>query len=341
MKRFALISILFALTTFCTGCPTETEPQPNGPAWSQLFSRLPGALISIWGTSSANIWTVGGDAEDGDGPMAMHFDGTQWTRHLTGKTGDLWWVHGFEAGPIFMGGANGTVLRYEGATFEKMVTPAAAGTVFGIWGASADDVWAVGGAGSTPTGGFIWHYDGKAWAPHPAAPADLADTTTVFKAWGASADDIWFVGTGGLVLHFDGKTMTKVAVPTDQTLFTVSGTDSRAYAVGADGVILENAGAGWLDAAPDNQQQMNGIAARGESAFAVGIFGGVMQRTAGQWARIETGLIFQDDYHGVWIDPAGGAWCVGGQVAALPLVDGTIAYYGSADVPGSTYAIQQ
>ena len=341
MNRSALVSAIVGLVTLCTGCPQETEPAPAGPAWSQLFSRLPGALISVWGTSTNNVWTVGGDAGDGDGPQAMHFDGTQWTRHLTGKIGDLWWVQGFENGPVFMGGANGTILRYEGGTFEKMATPANSGTVFGIWGASADDVWAVGGAGGTPSGGFIWHYDGKLWAPHPAAPSELATTATVFKAWGTSATDIWFVGTEGLTLRFDGKKMTKVAVPTTQTLFTVAGTDSRTYAVGADGVVLENQGKGWVDAAPENQQQMNGVAARGDDAYAVGVYGGVLHRNAEAWASVKTGLVFQDDYHGVWLDPEGGVWCVGGQVAALPLIEGTIAYYGVLDVPGTSFVTQK
>jgi hypothetical protein len=342
LKRSALFSVVVSIATLASACsPAKPEPTPQGPTWSQLFARLPGALISIWGSNANNLWTVGGDAGDGDGPMAMHFDGSQWTRHLTGKTGDLWWVHGFEDGPVFMGGSSGAIQKYQGGTFETMKTPAAIGTVFGIWGASADDVWAVGGAGSTPTGGFIWHYDGKAWAPHPAAPMDLADTATVFKVWGTGKNDVWFVGTGGLVLHFDGKAMASVTVPTDQTLFTLSGANERLYAVGADGIVLENDGKTWTNAAPNNKQQMNGVAARGDDAWAVGVFGGVLHRDAGTWASVKTGLLFQDDYHGVWLDPDGGVWCVGGQVAALPLVEGTLAYYGAADIPGTTFVTQQ
>lgn len=332
---FALVLCAF---TSLVGCGPGEETQPASEAtWSQLFSRLPGALISVWGTDANDVWAVGGDAEDGDGPMTMHFDGTRWTRYLTGDEGDLWWVHGFKGGPLFMGGANGRILRYEGGAFEAMPTPAAAGTIFGIWGTAPDDVWAVGGAGSTPTGGFIWHYDGKAWSESSLTPANLAAEATVFKAWGTSADDVWFVGTGGLILRYDGTAITKVDSPVDATLFTVSGNSERAFAVGADGVILENSGAAWTEAAPDNKRQMNGVAAFGDDAFAVGVYGGVMRRVAGTWQDVTTGLSFQDDYHGVWLDPDGGAWCVGGQIAADPLVEGTIAYFGKADIPGSTF----
>ncbi|MBM4357349.1 MAG: hypothetical protein FJ096_04490 [Deltaproteobacteria bacterium] len=337
-RRSWLAAVVVAAATL-VGCGPGTEPQPTptGPSWAQLFSELPGALISVWGTDAKNVWAVGGDAGDGDGPMTMHFDGTRWTRHLTGKQGDLWWVHGFEGGPLFMGGTKGQILRYEGGAFEPMATPASAGTIFGIWGAAPDDVWAVGGAGSTPTGGFLWHYDGKTWSPSPLAPSTLAAEATVFKAWGTRADDVWFVGTGGLILHYDGKAIEKVESPIQETLFTVNGASGRVYAVGADGVILENAGAGWASAAPDNARQMNGVAALGDDAFAVGVYGGVMRREGGAWKAVDTGLSFQDDYHGVWLDPDGGAWCVGGQIAADPLVEGTLTYFGEADIPGSTF----
>lgn len=336
-RRFLSVAALFASVLVGCGPDSGTTPPPSGPAWSQLFSELPGALISVWGTDAKNVWTVGGDAGDGDGPMTLHFDGSRWTRHLTGKQGDLWWVHGFEGGPLFMGGENGQILRYEGGTFEAMETPAQAGTIFGIWGAKPDDVWAVGGAGSTPTGGFLWHYDGSKWEASPLAPSDLDATATVFKAWGTAADDVWFVGTGGLILHFDGKAIAKVDSPVDATLFTASGANGRVVAVGADGVILESTGDAWTNVAPDNARQMNGVAARGDDAFAVGVYGGVMRRESGGWRDVDTGLSFQDDYHGVWLDPDGGAWCVGGQIAAYPLVEGTVAYFGTADVPGATY----
>jgi hypothetical protein len=332
------LASLFATSLLLAACGGAPAPPPAPDAtWSQLFSKLPGALISVWGTDANDVWSVGGDAGDGDGPMVMHFDGSGWTRHLLGESGDLWWVHGFAGGPLFLGGEDGMILRYEGGVFERMPTPTSAGTVFGIWGAAPDDVWAVGGAGSTPTGGFLWHYDGKDWSPSPLAPATLASDATVFKVWGTAADDVWFVGTGGFIHHYDGKALTTVESPVEETLFTASGANGRVYAVGGDGVILEHAGSSWSNAAPGNARQMNGVAARGDDAFAVGVYGGVMRREAGEWRDVDTGLFFQDDYHGVWLDPDGGAWCVGGQIAAYPLVEGALTYFGKADIPGATF----
>ena len=136
-----------ALVAFLTGCPEngETDPIPADPAFRLLHSNLDSALLSVWGTSGSDVWTVGGDARDGTGPLVLHYDGTSWERMTTGQAqGDLWWVFGFEGGPIYMGGSGGVILRYESGMFTLVSTPGTA-TVFGIWGATQDDLWAVGG----------------------------------------------------------------------------------------------------------------------------------------------------------------------------------------------------
>ncbi len=350
MPAFALS---FAALAACHAGTGDGGAPPPAATWSQLFSRLPGALISVWGSSAKDVWIVGGDCadakkadcpagEDSKGPMVLHYDGAGWTRRLTGHHGSLWWVHGFAAGPIFMGGINGAILRYQGGKFEAMQTPQTAGTVFGIWGDTPANLWAVGGAGGTPSGGFIWHYDGKAWAPDPRAPADLDATATVFKACGTGPNDVWFVGSNGLILHLDGKAIAKVAAPTDQTLFTCVAAGGIVYVVGADGVILEGAGGSFKRVAPDNKQQMNGVSVRGGVGYAAGVYGGILRRdpATGAWSKEDTGIEVQEDFHGAWIDPDGGAWFAGGVVAQVPLIHGVVLYHGTADIPGAKYATQ-
>ncbi len=344
LRVFRAIPLVCALAA----CSSKTqEPTPAAATWSQLFSNLPGALVSVWGSSASDVWIVGGDCaaaatpqcppnELGNGPMVLHYDGKAWTRYITGHKGALWWVQGFAGGPIYMGGENGTVLRYQAGKFEEMVTPAKTGTVFGIWGDKPDNLWAVGGAGTTASNGFIWRYDGKAWTVDPAAPPEAA-AGIVFKVWGNTPADLWFVGSQGLILHGDGKTITKVASPTTQPLFTVAGTAARAYAVGGDGAIIENSGAGWQLAMKGKSQQMNGVSARGDAVFAAGRYGEVLRRDNGSWVKDETGKEVMQDFHGVWIDPAGGLWCAGGQVSDVPLISGVLLYRGTADVPGATF----
>src|SRR5688572_27135041 len=76
--------------------------------WQTVQRDLPGALLSVWGTSASDIWAAGADSRDGKGPTVQRFDGSEWKRVDTGQTsGDLWWVHGFAGGPVYFGGSGG------------------------------------------------------------------------------------------------------------------------------------------------------------------------------------------------------------------------------------------
>src|SRR4051812_16763384 len=88
MKPLFLWSLL-VLAVASSACP----PPPEQPKWSMVATKLPSALLSVWGTSEHDVWTVGSDS--GDGPLVMHFDGSAWTRLNTGVSGNLWWVFGF------------------------------------------------------------------------------------------------------------------------------------------------------------------------------------------------------------------------------------------------------
>jgi hypothetical protein len=332
MRAFSLIAILA-----CTACSDdETAPPPDsGPAWQLALSELDGALISLWGSSATDVYAVGGDP--GSGPMVVHYDGTRFEKLDSGASGDLWWVHGFAGGPVFMGGSDGLILRLEGGSFTQMTTPSDTGIVFGIWGPSPDDLWAVGGAGQTPSGGFVWRYDGTAWSEEPTAPSDLADTATVFKVWGRSATDVWMVGTGGLTLHHDGTTTDAIPSGTTRTLFTVHGNAEETFAVGgfSTGTILEHTGGAWADVTPAGAPQMTGVSNGAGKTYAAGVFGAVMRRDPGGWIVEDTKLALSDDFHGAFVDPDGGVWAVGGQVAAFPLIRGMLIYKGAATLPTS------
>jgi hypothetical protein len=195
-------------------------------------------------------------------------------------------VFGFAGGPVFMSGAEGQIIRYAGDRFERLETPGT-NTVYGVWGAAPDDLWAVGGAGSSPTGGFIWRFDGERWRAAEAAPSELESSATVFKVWGRAHDDVWFVGSDGLLLHYDGALFERVDAGTQRTLLTVHGAADRTLAVGgyADGVIVSRAGSRFEDVTPARAPQFAGVFVSDASAFAVGIAGSVFSDAGGSWAR--------------------------------------------------------
>ena len=314
------------LAALLLGCSSESEPGPDHGSWQIVHQELDEALISVWGTSASDVYAVGSDA--GQGPIVLHFDGAEWERLTTGAAGDLWWVHGFEGGPVFLGGAGGQILRYENGSFAAETTPGTL-TVFGIWGSSPSDVWAVGGGGVD--GAFAWRYDGAGWTDVPL-PAGVREDVSLFKVWGRAADDVWLVGTEGAALHWDGTAFEKADAKTTRTLFTVHADAERFTAVGGfgAGVIVENDGSGWIDVTPaDGFRQMIGVSTTSAGAFAAGDFGSVLERRDGAWAEVEHGLEVFDSFHAVWVDPEGGVWAVGGQVQSLPLKDGVMIHRGS------------
>jgi hypothetical protein len=306
---------------------------PAAPPWQVVARHLPTALMSVWGTSATDVYTVGADAGDGAGPTVAHFDGTSWTRLPTGQVGNLWWVFGFPGGPIYMGGDGGTILRYQGGAFTRMTTPGT-DTVFGIWGMTPDDLWAVGGANGGANGGFAWRLQGDTWAVAPGFPADVAATNAIWKMYGRSASDAWMVGTNGKAVQWDGTSLTETNTGAGESLFTVHADAQRYVAVGGFGTgkILENEGSGWHDASPQAAPGFIGVCLSAQGGYAVGQEGAVYTRTGSGWSEVNIGVNLDESFHSVWIDPSGGVWAVGGQVLVPPLVDGVVLHQG-AHVP--------
>lgn len=321
---------LLALVAGCAG--DDAEPA-SAVAWSMPLSQLPGALISVTGTSSSDVWLVGGDPGDGKGGLLLHYDGAELKRVPSGAP-DIWWAHAFEAGPVFFSGAQGTILKWESGKLSKMDTPTNQGIVFGVWGATADDMWAVGG---DAFGGnaFVWRYDGTAWAEAAAVPS--VPITQYFKVWGSSATDVRIVGADGVALHYDGTAFQVLQTPTTFRLLTLHTNGAGLWAAvgaGSRGVVLEDSGAGFVDVSPAEQPKaLFGVRLDGSDGYAVGVNGSILRRAAGGWRAEPHGQEVFDDFHAVWIDPDGGVWAVGGAIFAPPLVDGMLLYKGKRQLP--------
>lgn len=301
-------------------------PSPARVESRLIFEDLDAGLLSVWGTSSSDVWTVGGDVDE-RGPLVLHYDGHAWSRESTGAHGDLWWVHGFEEGPVFFGGEGGMILRFEHGAFSRMETPSDQPIVFGIWGSSPDDVFAVGGLGRAA--GFVWHWDGTRWA-NVALPPGFGGQS-LFKVWGTRRGDAWIVGTDGAVLHWNGTSLDIVNAGTTRTLFTVHVVGETIAAVGGagSGVLIERDFTGsWRDMAPPLLPQLFGVYLTPSGGAAVGINGTLVRREQGRWTIEETGLDLAETLHSVWIDPDGGIWGAGGRVLAEPLVNGVLIYRG-------------
>jgi hypothetical protein len=328
---------LAALSCSIGACSGEETPAH----WQIVAPHLDAALLSVWGTSAKDVWAAGTDTGDGQGALVLHFDGSSWTRLPMGQTGDLWWVFGFESGPVYLGGVGGVILRYQEGEFTRLPTPGT-GTVFGIWGASPDDLWAVGGAPSGAQGAFAWRWSAArdGWQPAADLPPDLAARNSLWKVFGHGPDDVWLVGTGGQMLHWDGVALSPSFSGIAESLFTVHANSTRFAAVGGagSGLILEReisapADAAWENRSPSSSQALVGVCLSEQGGYAVGQFGYIAQRGPDGWSEEDTGLppdAGNRSLHSVWIDPSGGVWAVGGQVLVEPLFDGLMLHKGAA-----------
>lgn len=327
--------LLTALLLVLTGCPGGGTP--TGPRL--VFSDLNAALLSISGTSDTNVYAVGADPDDGRGPYVLHYNGSIWRRLNTGAGGDLWWISETPVdGDFFLSGTGGKVLTLDDATnqFSQLETPGGDDdTVFGVWGADGQHVWAVGGDLEDPDGsGFLWFYDGSQWTDIDLSAVLPQGVPVLYKVWGRSANDLYAVGRLGTILHFDGTTWRLVPSNTSRTLFTIHGNASVVVAVGGfiDAVIVERDGDEFVNRAPASLAQVNGVFIPSSGiGSTVGIEGTYARRGDNGWVGDSDAYDTSRDFHATWIDPDGGVWAVGGNLSAA-LDSGMIGYDGDATI---------
>lgn len=305
---------------------------------------LHGAILSVWGTSQDDVFLVG--ADDGEGPLVLHWDGTAWARLATGTTGDLWWVFGVAgADTVWMSGEGGRVLTYTRSTgaFVEEIAADPVYKMFGVWGTSDTDRWAVGGDVNNGADGIVVHDDGTGWTTSWLVPPIGLTKRQAFKIWGPAADDVYVVGTRALVAHWDGAAWTDLPYMGygANTYFTVHGTSgSDVYVVGGEGnaVVLHWDGTAWEDVSPppaDIVPVLNGVSASATWGTAVcGAYGSIYWREEPVWAADPRPRPTSRDFHACWVDDQGAVWAVGGDLTSL--AEGVVVY-GGDHVPPITY----
>lgn len=328
MIQLRISIVLAGLALALAAC---SDDAPAGIAipleWQPVADEYaPGALVSGWAGGPDDVWVVGGERGQS---VVLHFDGAGWTSMDPGLGEPLWWVHGFPGGPVFVAGDHGAIARWDGSAWETMDTGVPGTLLFGIWGAAADDMWAVGGptqtltSGVEPEGDVVLHYDGSAWERveiQALLDKPASQGTNLFKVWGASASEVFIVGDSGMALHYDGNTWTRVDTPVStQPLFTVVGRSADdVYAVGGLllPVLIHWDGSQWSEVMlpPAVPQVIQGVwTAPEEALYLAGWYGYTASLDIdGTWEEVETGSPFA--YHAVFGDGAGALWAVGGDI---------------------------
>ena len=111
------------------------------------------------------------------------------------------------------------------------ITSGTTQTLYGIWGSSESDVFAVGNSGT------ILHYDGSVWAPMTSGT-----TTQLNGIWGSSGSDVFAVGNSGTILHYDGSVWSSMTSGTTQALRGIWGSSGSDVFAGGGRTILHYSG---------------------------------------------------------------------------------------------------
>lgn len=150
-------------------------------------------LTGVWSDGPSNAWTVGNQS------TILHFDGTSW-----GVVSDVnHQIAGFDnynavwgtGGSVWIVG-NTSIVRCRNLSSCTPDPVTGIDTLYGIWGSSTTNAWAVGARGK------ILHFDGTQWT-------SVASPTThrMVRVWGSGPSDVYAVGDS-VLSHYNGTAWT-------------------------------------------------------------------------------------------------------------------------------------
>lgn len=276
----------------------------GGGGWEPAFDAEPvGWLMNVGGSGPDDLYAVGGSAERG---VVMHWDGAEWSEVGLGVDVPLLnWVHAFGPDDVLAVGNGGTVLHFDGTGWSLQETPVE-NDLWGVWGASPDDVWAVGGRGRMEGQQTLLRWDGSTWREVPVPDLERPNVYAFFKVWGTGPDDVWIVGQRGAVLHWDGSALTEHLVGASQDLIALWGTGpDDVVVVGgrSNGVVSLWDGEDWRTESLAPLPGLNGVWMREPGlAHVAGINGTIaeldLETLEHERAEVDTRL----DFHAIYGD---------------------------------------
>jgi hypothetical protein len=227
MKRsFKNLFILFMILVLLIGSSIQTTPVDALGAVTRvpnLSNPGVGSLSGVWSADANNVFAVGyGSASMASAklPIVYRGHGTDWTFTnfaasslpvATWDTGEFYAVWGADTSHVFAVGAGGDgttptlpmVFSWNGSTWVSAnpglptTTPlSTSGFLYGVWGSSASNVYAVGKGVAGGNYPMVSHWNGSAWSS-TALSLPTGWTRGELKAvWGSGASNIYAVGNG-------------------------------------------------------------------------------------------------------------------------------------------------
>jgi hypothetical protein len=189
----------------------------------QLYLGAYTAILSVWGTSTQQLWAATDGTDSVQTWDGVQFEGTS-TRGVPDKRFNHVW--GTSQSNVWAVGAAGTIVHWDGAAWTVANTPITSDLTW-VSGTGPQDVWAIGPYS-------ILHWNGTAWQVVPGG-----DNAGLNAIWPASSSEVWAVGARGQILHGSPAGFTPVSSGTSKFLYTVWGTSpADVWAGGQDGVLV-------------------------------------------------------------------------------------------------------
>lgn len=188
-----------------------------------------GNFHALWSDGPDAVWLAGnyGDAWLWDGERWRHLE-FEWddNPYFRGAIRGIYAV-GREAAWVVGDGTGGSaVSHWDGTRWHVEPTEV---RLNAIWGADANDIWAVGQQGR------IERFDGREWTAVPSGTA-----VELHAVRGVAPNAVWAVGDGGTILFWDGETWGPVESGTEVNLYGVFDSRAAVWAVGDEGTVLEH-----------------------------------------------------------------------------------------------------
>jgi hypothetical protein len=250
----------------------------------------------------------------GENGTLLHYDGSTWQVITTNTPFNLTSLWGLPDIAVFAAGEEGTILL-NGGTGWLAFTPTD-NNLNALWGSSATNVYAVGSFGT------ILSFNGTSW--EDVSPS-ITTGIDLYSIWGSTGNNIYAGGLSGTMFYYNGTTWTAVpSIPTAQDIRAIWGSSgSDIYAAGTLGDIIHYNGNQWsLVYTADGNLLTSLWGSSSTDIFAAGEDGFVYHYDGTSWVSLSN-VPFSLNIYAVWGSTSGKVYFAG--------QDGTLLIYTRPD----------
>jgi hypothetical protein len=249
-----------------------------------------------------------------------------WTSVASPATQRLYGVWGSSASDVWAVGFE-TVIHYDGATWSSPTSVNATGKVFrGVWGTSASNVWAAGYDYTASFPAMISHYNGTSWSTVPSGTINA-----LLGIWGSSASDVWAVGDAGAIVHYDGtnwSSVPTVASAANDYLDAVWGSSrSDVWAAGGNSLYHYNGTAWSAVSGPGGSHAIWGTS---PSDVWTAAGSDTFHYNGSAWSMVPTGRSLPEAPSSIWGTSPSNVWAVTTSGSPGICCGGAILHYNGA-----------